>query len=254
MSDVPANEEAADGVVGELSGLFQSLEASGYEPPAERQRRPPRPLVRPVSQSPRRPAVPAALAVADGILLAARGAAPVPRQLAPHVAAAPASTAAVPPPPALVTTGAANLAPPPPPGAAGAPPALDTTTTGAAVPDRTVTWSSYAERGRPAVINAADRTGYTLYDGEALVIGRSPGPGGVVVNSDDVSRAHVRIEVRLGRLLATELGSTNGTTLSRDGAVQDLERNSPTPLRTGDLLSVGGTTVLCTVQDEGEYV
>ena len=242
MSD-GADNDASPGVVDELAEVLRSLEQSGFEPPAPAQRRPARPLARPAALSARRSVPPAARRAAEAIVSAAR---PTAADAGGPGRAVPQSAPGlipVPPQPAAVSMAdatldssasasfhwaapAANMAVPPAPGN----PAV----------------------GRAwATIVAPDGATHTLYEGEALLIGRSPGPGGIVVDNPDVSRAHVRVEVRLGGVSATELGTTNGTTLLRGSAVYELVRNTPTPLRAGDHLAVGGTTLLCTVADEG---
>ncbi|EAU69485.1 ggdef family protein [Stigmatella aurantiaca DW4/3-1] len=52
---------------------------------------------------------------------------------------------------------------------------------------------------------------------------------------DNVSRRHARILVRQGRMFVEDLGSTNGTYLN------DQEVRQAQPLRSGDLIKVGGS-------------
>ncbi|MGZ3457025.1 MAG: diguanylate cyclase [Archangium sp.] len=74
---------------------------------------------------------------------------------------------------------------------------------------------------------------YALQENE-LTIGREEG-NHIVVDVDNVSRKHARILRKQGRLFVQDLGSTNGTYLN------DQEVTRETPLRSGDLIKVGGS-------------
>ncbi|WNG49760.1 GGDEF domain-containing protein [Archangium minus] len=74
---------------------------------------------------------------------------------------------------------------------------------------------------------------YTLQETE-FTIGREEG-NHIVVDLDNVSRKHARILRRQGRMFVQDLGSTNGTYLN------DQEVTQETPLRSGDLIKVGGS-------------
>jgi two-component system, cell cycle response regulator len=74
---------------------------------------------------------------------------------------------------------------------------------------------------------------YVLEDLE-YTLGRDEG-NHIVVDLDNVSRRHARILVRQGRMFVEDLGSTNGTYLN------DQEVRQPQPLRSGDLIKVGGS-------------
>ena len=74
---------------------------------------------------------------------------------------------------------------------------------------------------------------YTLLDLE-FTIGREEG-NHIVVDLDNVSRRHARIIRKQGRMFVQDLGSTNGTYLN------DQEVTQETPLRSGDLIKVGGS-------------
>jgi two-component system, cell cycle response regulator len=74
---------------------------------------------------------------------------------------------------------------------------------------------------------------YVLEDVE-YTLGRDEG-NHIVVDLDNVSRRHARILVRQGRMFVEDLGSTNGTYLN------DQEVRQPQPLRSGDLVKVGGS-------------
>ena len=101
---------------------------------------------------------------------------------------------------------------------------------------------------RTAIITSPDGNTFVLRDGESLTIGRVPGPGDLAVNHVEVSRLHVRLEMRLGQLLATDLGSTNGTILVSGQSSSELKPQSAAPLLEGDRLVVGADVPLCTVQ------
>ncbi|HEX8823690.1 MAG TPA: GGDEF domain-containing protein [Archangium sp.] len=74
---------------------------------------------------------------------------------------------------------------------------------------------------------------YTLQEHE-FTIGREEG-NHIVVDLDNVSRRHAMIIHRQGRMFVKDLGSTNGTYLN------DAEVTQETPLRSGDLIKVGGS-------------
>ncbi|WP_293695088.1 FHA domain-containing protein [uncultured Agrococcus sp.] len=55
-----------------------------------------------------------------------------------------------------------------------------------------------------------------------------------------ISRTHLRVESTQGGVMATDLGSTNGTTVSRPGTLtQRLRADVPTRLHAGDILGLG---------------
>lgn len=63
--------------------------------------------------------------------------------------------------------------------------------------------------------------------------------------SSVVSRNHVRLELAAGGVTATDLGSTNGTTVTRPGSLtQRLRPGSPVPLAVGDIISLGDGVTL----------
>jgi diguanylate cyclase (GGDEF)-like protein len=74
---------------------------------------------------------------------------------------------------------------------------------------------------------------YALEEHE-FTIGREEG-NHIVVDLDNVSRRHAMIIRRQGRMFVKDLGSTNGTYLN------DQEVTQETPLRSGDLIKVGGS-------------
>jgi diguanylate cyclase (GGDEF)-like protein len=74
---------------------------------------------------------------------------------------------------------------------------------------------------------------YSLQETE-FSIGREEG-NNAVVDLDNVSRRHARIIRRQGRMFVEDLNSTNGTYLNDQEVLQE------TPLRSGDLIKVGGS-------------
>jgi ABC-type multidrug transport system fused ATPase/permease subunit len=68
---------------------------------------------------------------------------------------------------------------------------------------------------------------------------------GIVVDDDRVSRRHLRLEVVDGALTATDLGSTNGT------RVNGATITTPTVLRPGDVVTIGGTEIVALPVDTG---
>jgi hypothetical protein len=53
--------------------------------------------------------------------------------------------------------------------------------------------------------------------------------------------------MRLGQLLATDLGSTNGTSVVSPAGARELDAFVSAPLAEGDRLVVSGDVVLCSV-------
>jgi diguanylate cyclase (GGDEF)-like protein len=74
---------------------------------------------------------------------------------------------------------------------------------------------------------------YALNEGE-LTIGRDQS-NHIVVDLDNVSRRHARVVGRGGQVVVEDLGSTNGTYLNDEEVVR------AQPLRSGDLVKVGGS-------------
>ncbi|HEX5754317.1 MAG TPA: GGDEF domain-containing protein [Archangium sp.] len=74
---------------------------------------------------------------------------------------------------------------------------------------------------------------YALQETE-FTIGREEG-NHIVVDLDNVSRRHAMIIRKQGRMFVKDLASTNGTYLN------DQEVTQETPLRSGDLIKVGGS-------------
>jgi len=74
---------------------------------------------------------------------------------------------------------------------------------------------------------------YPLKEAE-LTIGREDG-NGIVVPLDNVSRKHCRLATKGDKVFVSDLESTNGTFLNDEEVVRE------TPLRSGDLVKVGGS-------------
>ncbi len=74
-----------------------------------------------------------------------------------------------------------------------------------------------------------------VLDETEYTIGRDEQNNKIVVELDNVSRRHARISTKQGRMFVEDLGSTNGTYLN------DQEVLSAQPLRSGDLIKVGGS-------------
>jgi diguanylate cyclase (GGDEF)-like protein len=74
---------------------------------------------------------------------------------------------------------------------------------------------------------------YTIDAEDGLTMGRDEG-NTVIVDLDNVSRRHAMVSNKEGKYFLKDLGSTNGTYLN------DAEIHEEQPLRTGDLLKVGG--------------
>ncbi len=72
-----------------------------------------------------------------------------------------------------------------------------------------------------------------VIEGDELSIGRDE-KNTIVIDMDNVSRRHATVTVREGKFFVNDLGSTNGTYLNDD------EIHEEQPLRSGDLVKVGG--------------
>jgi FHA domain len=95
-----------------------------------------------------------------------------------------------------------------------------------------------------------DGTVVGVGSGLRVVLGRELADDVTVVDFREVSRRHVAIENRLGRLTATDLGASNGTRRLRTGApVVQLTAHEPTELFAGDQLDVFSGVELCTVSE-----
>lgn len=74
---------------------------------------------------------------------------------------------------------------------------------------------------------------YIIDNEDGLTVGREDG-NTIVVDLDNVSRRHAMVSNKDGKYFVKDLGSTNGTYLN------DAEIHEEQPLRTGDLVKVGG--------------
>jgi two-component system, cell cycle response regulator len=73
-----------------------------------------------------------------------------------------------------------------------------------------------------------------VLDDDEFTIGRDV-KNNIVVDLDNVSRRHAQIQAKAGKHFVTDLGSTNGTYLNDEEVLQEQ------PLRSGDLVKVGGS-------------
>ena len=96
--------------------------------------------------------------------------------------------------------------------------------------------SQPAKPAKLKVIEPADSRGAQFDLGEELTIGRADG---CRIRLDDsfTSQLHARVFSRDGQFFVEDLGSTNGT------FVNGSKISSPTPLRRGDRLKIGKTTL-----------
>jgi pSer/pThr/pTyr-binding forkhead associated (FHA) protein len=83
---------------------------------------------------------------------------------------------------------------------------------------------------------------YLLLDGP-LEVGRDC--DGLLLSDPLTSRRHVRLEPRAGTVMVTDLGSTNGTT------VDDHVITSPHELLPGEVVRIGGTTIVLRARGDG---
>jgi pSer/pThr/pTyr-binding forkhead associated (FHA) protein len=93
-----------------------------------------------------------------------------------------------------------------------------------------------AKPARLKVIEPAESRGSQFDLGEELTVGRADG---CRIRLDDsfTSQLHARVFSRDGQFFVEDLGSTNGT------FVNGSKIGSPTPLRRGDRLKIGKTTL-----------
>ncbi len=115
---------------------------------------------------------------------------------------------------------------------------------------------SAAQRPRPEVAVAVLPSGERVPLGRGVVLGRRPRsrraedgrvPRLVTVESpgEDISRSHLELRVDDWNLIATDLSSTNGTLLLREGAApQRLRPEASTILQLGDRLDLGDAVVV----------
>lgn len=90
---------------------------------------------------------------------------------------------------------------------------------------------------RLAIVDPPERAGGGYDLGDELTVGRAPGCGVSVPADTFISQVHARVFRRDGGWWVEDLGSTNGT------FVNDQKVSAPVPLRAGDRLKVGRTTL-----------
>ena len=86
-----------------------------------------------------------------------------------------------------------------------------------------------------------------------LVLGRGPNSFGAQVLDSRVSRNHVRIEQLNTDLVATDLGSTNGTTIIRNGERIEIGSMAISLCR-GDILVTSGDVLLAEISQDDVMV
>ncbi len=84
---------------------------------------------------------------------------------------------------------------------------------------------------------------------QGVVLGRQPGPAGIVVADGSVSRRHARIHLNGTGIAVVDLGSTNGTLVVRG---ESLARAGPegTPATAGDRIVTANGVLLAEVVGE----
>src|SRR5205085_12485695 len=92
--------------------------------------------------------------------------------------------------------------------------------------------------GEMLKVTAGNAAGQDIPLEQELVIGRSTPGLGSLGGDSEISRVHARVyRDASGQLMAEDLGSTNGTFVNGNRI------SSPTPLRPGDQVRVGQTTM-----------
>lgn len=76
-----------------------------------------------------------------------------------------------------------------------------------------------------------------LLKGESVRIGRDPANELALLEDSRVSRSHAELHLRQGQWIILDLGSSNGTKVNR-------RRIEQHPLRDGDRIQLGGTTMV----------
>ena len=83
-----------------------------------------------------------------------------------------------------------------------------------------------------------------------VVLGRQPGPAGIVVEDPSVSRRHTLVRRTGTGVVVADLGSTNGTVVVRGGVREDVAGDG-TPASHGDLIMTAGGVLLAEVAGKG---
>jgi pSer/pThr/pTyr-binding forkhead associated (FHA) protein len=98
--------------------------------------------------------------------------------------------------------------------------------------------AAVADAERLEITHPPERAGQRFDLGSELTVGRAAGCGVSLPEDTYVSQVHARVFRRDGELLVEDLGSTNGTFLN------DRKVSAPVPLRDGDRLTIGRTTMV----------
>jgi hypothetical protein len=106
---------------------------------------------------------------------------------------------------------------------------------------------SQAQVALPAILMLPDGRTVEMPVGSRLGFGRDDEEGQVGLGRAEVSRRHLRIDHLPEGLVATDVGSSNGTRLRRGGTSYQLEAGSAVLLESGDQLVVADGVDLCTV-------
>ena len=94
--------------------------------------------------------------------------------------------------------------------------------------------------------------GSSVFLTDEIVIGRQDGEGRLVIADGRVSRSHVRLVRDSGSVTASDLGSSNGTSVVRNGEAIPIG-DEPVELHVGDRLETIDRLLLATVlESEGE--
>jgi hypothetical protein len=129
--------------------------------------------------------------------------------------------------------------------------ALDPATTGLPLdaPDTPTEHSGHTTLvPHSAIVTLPTGETFSMNEGETLTIGRVAAEGVIAVNHVEVSRRHVTLEMRFGQVLATDLGSTNGTMHVSGSRSSQLTAQTPAHLLEGDRLQVGADVPLCVIE------
>ena len=79
-----------------------------------------------------------------------------------------------------------------------------------------------------------------------VILGRRPGPEGIIIADSHVSRRHALVEPTEIGLCATDLGSANGTMIVREGT-RSIVGNGRMELKAGDQITTSNNVLLAEV-------
>lgn len=102
----------------------------------------------------------------------------------------------------------------------------------------TVRRGSYAADGAAIDLRLTDGRAVTVRSGQSVTIGRVGAAGVIGIDNPEISRRHVTVTMRPEGPVAVDEGSTNGTSVVRDGLWHDLAPGVEMALRVGDRLVV----------------